>query len=196
MITDIFDKNIMKILALFSISPGSKFRRKEMKEKTSMNNLPLDKSLIKLINLRILKEEKNLYFLNPEQSVEIEKLWNIVRENYIKHFNELPLRIFYLLMDISDKLSELREIKNILLFGSFAKLIYTEKSDIDIAIVFYDKIKNRKKIEEKINKIIRQVEIKNKKQNKIEIHFFSEADMKNKKDPLIKDIIQNGRQML
>lgn len=34
MITDIFDKNIVKILILFSITPGSKFTRKEIQDQT------------------------------------------------------------------------------------------------------------------------------------------------------------------
>ena len=196
MITDIFDSNIVKVLALFSISPGSKFRRKEIKEKTLMNNIPLDKSLIKLTKIGIIKEEKNFYFINPEQSAETESVWRHIKDCYTKGFNEIPLKIFYLLIDISNKLSEIREIKNILLFGSFAKLIYTEKSDIDIAIIFYDKIKERRKTEAKINKIIEKIEARNKEQNKIEIHFFSESDMKNKKDPLIKEVVHNSRQML
>ena len=48
-------------------------------------------------------------------------------------------------------------------------------------------------IEKKTNKIINKIEEKSK--NKIEIHFFDEGDMK-AKDPLIKDIIRNGRAIL
>ena len=58
---NIFDKNLAKILSFFLISPGSRYKRKEIKEKTKMNNIPLDKTLQKLISLRLIKENKNLY---------------------------------------------------------------------------------------------------------------------------------------
>ena len=51
MITDIFNKDIVKILTLFSVSLGSKFTRNEIKEKTMLNNVPLDNALNILLNI-------------------------------------------------------------------------------------------------------------------------------------------------
>lgn len=194
MISNLFDKNIVKILAFFLISPGSKYTRKEIKEKTGMNNVPLDKTLNELMKTDIVKKERNLFILNPAETPEIKGLKNIILADYREKLNSLPLQIFYILFDISDRFSSLKDIKEIFLFGSYAKLIYSEDSDIDIAIIFYKRIRNEKKIEKKINKEIEKIEKKYKKQ--IEGHFFDESDLKNKKDPLIKDIIRNSRKIV
>jgi len=66
MINQIFNLDSFKILSLFSLSPGSRFRRKEIKERTKLNNIPLDKTLLKLLSGKILKKEENLYMLNFE----------------------------------------------------------------------------------------------------------------------------------
>ncbi len=188
MIVDLFDKNIAKVLSFFLISPGSKWTRKEIKEKTEMNNVPLDNALNKLLSLGIIRQEKNLLMLNPED--EFKEIINRIRKEFVEL--NLPLRIFYIVAEISNKLSEISWIKNIYLFGSYAKLIYHEKSDIDLAIILDNKIKNKEKIEKNINKIIEKLNRKNKR--KIEVHFFLEKDMK-AKDPLIKDILR-GRKLI
>ena len=193
MITDLFSKNIVKVLYLFLISPGSRYNRKEIKNKTEMNNLPLDSSLTKLIKTQILKKENNLFELNPslpKNKAELINLLKLEKEKFIS----LPLKIYSILLDISEKLSEIKSIKNVFLFGSYAKLIYSEKSDIDLAIIFFEKAKNREKEEKKIKNIIKRIEERAKK--KIEAHFFSEQDMEYKKDPLIKDISRNSRQVI
>lgn len=195
MILNLLGKNSVKILALFLLSPGSRHQRKEIKEKTKMNNIPLDKTLIKLTKLGFLKEEKNLYLLNPEETEEIKSIKNIMLKDFKYSLNFLPLGIFYILIEIAEKLSEIREIKQVLLFGSYAKLVYSNDSDVDLAIVLNKETdKNRReKLEKKISKIAEKQAKKAEKQ--IELHFFTEDDMK-AKDPLIKEILRNGREIL
>lgn len=194
MISNLFDKNIIKILVFFLISPGSRYTRKEIKENTGMNNVPLDNSLNKLKKFNLTKEEKGLLILNhhPSEPFEIIGLINCIRSEY-KNMS-LPLKIFYILLEISDKLSEIKNIKEAFLFGSYAKLIYSDKSDIDLAIIFYNKTKNKGRIERKILEKTRKIGKKYKK--KIEAHYFLESDMKRKEDPLIKDILKNGKRVL
>lgn len=194
MITDLFDKNIVKILSLFFISPGSKHTRKEIKEKTGMNNIPLDIGLRKLLKQKITKKTKNLYELSPSLPPEIETLVESLKTEFREKFVSLPLKVFYTLTEISEKLSRIKEIKNVFLFGSYAKLIYTEKSDIDLAIILPDRLKNKTKLIKQINKTTNRIEKKFKRE--IETHFFSESNLKHKKDPLIKDIIKNSRQII
>ena len=84
--------------------------------------------------------------------------------------------------------SELKLFKNceLYLFGSYSKLIYKDTSDIDIAVLTPKEFKKNM-----INKIIKRLENKYKKN--IELHFFErDRFYKNKKDPLVKDIIKNG----
>lgn len=175
------------MVSYFIISPGSRWRRKELKEKTQMNNIPLDVTLQQLLALKVLKEKKNLFELNLED----EKMTQIIaylKEEYTT-FN-VPYRVFNLLVEISEKLSKEKRIEKAILFGSYAKLIHTEKSDIDIAVILSDNLKDSTKLEKDIPKFIKKTEKKYKK--KIELHFFSEKDVK-KKDSLIQEINRNGK---
>ncbi|MEK6888936.1 MAG: nucleotidyltransferase domain-containing protein [Nanoarchaeota archaeon] len=187
-----FDKNIVKVLSFLLISPGSRYKRKELKDKTKMNNVPLDNTLKKLKSLKIIEEKKNIISLNLIEE-ENKEIFNIISREY-KSFN-LPYNIFNILVEISEKLSKINEINEAILFGSYSKLIYTDKSDIDIVIIFKDKIKKMNIKEKQINNEIRKI---SKKSNKdIQLHFFSVKDIKeNKSDPLIKDILRNGKKIL
>ena len=190
MISNLFKEDITKILTYFLISPGSRHTRKEIKEKTNMNNIPLDKALKSLLTLKILKIEKSMYTLNQANEKSREILL-IMKKEY--DYFGLPHDIFNLLVKISSSISDLKEIREIVLFGSYSKLIYTDKSDIDIAIILEDKIKNKVKIEEIIEKRINKIEEKSKKL--IEPHFFVNQELK-EKDPIIKDIIKNGKSLI
>ena len=190
MISNLFDKNTMRILSYFLISPGSRYSRKELKENTKMNNVPLDQTIARLKTLKIIEEKKKLYSLNL-QNEEFKIILEQLQQEY-KRFS-VPYEIFNILIDISDRISRVKQVKEAFLFGSYAKLIYSEKSDIDIAIIFYNEIKNKNKLEKKINKELMKISKKSKTQ--IEVHYFSDADMK-AKDPLIKDILKNNKKII
>lgn len=181
MINLIFDKDLFKIMTIFSISSGSRFRRKELKEKTRLNNVPLDISLKKLIKTDLLKKERNLYSINFEnQNIKI--ILDIISKQY-KSLKEIPSDVYFLLNDLIFEIGSYD--LEIYLFGSYSKLVYKEDSDIDIAILG-DTID--KAI---INKVVRKLENRYKKN--IEIHYFDKnLFYKNKKDPLVEDIIKNG----
>lgn len=132
MIEPVFDKDCFKVLSVFSLSPGSRFKRKEIKDMTRMNNVPLDNGLTRLINCGILKVDKRLYQLNFEKD-ETKKVLELVTRQY-KELRELPLNVFLLLSDLVDVLSTVRDVE-VILFGSYAKLVYKEKSDVDVAII-------------------------------------------------------------
>lgn len=187
MITDILERNSAKIITLFSISPGSKFTRNEIKEKTMLNNLPLDNALAALLKNKILVKEKRLLSINFESRMSM-ILLEAVRKEHLR-FKEIPLKIFYLLDDASESFSKVNGIENIYLFGSYAKLIYTEKSDIDIAILLK---KDDGELIKRIKDEIRKLE---KKYGKvIQEHFFEKKDLK-ENDPIIKEIKKNGIQL-
>ncbi len=192
MISNIFDKNIVKIVSFFVISPGSRYSRKEIKEKTEMNNIPLDVTIKKLGALKILKEEKHLYSLNFE-SEQAKIITDIIKNEY----NRLNLthKIFNILFEASEKIARIGNVEALILFGSYAKLIHTEKSDIDFAIIIKQKTKNRGKLEAAIKKEIGKISKKSGKE--IHTHFFTQKEIKeNKNDPIIKDIIKNGKRLL
>ena len=109
-------------------------------------------------------------------------------EEYVNY--NLPHNIFNLLVELADELTKIKEIDKVYLFGSYAKLIYTSQSDIDLAII------TKKELSTNKQKVIRrQLETKAEKyKKKLDIHFFQETDLK-QKDALIQDILRNGKQL-
>ena len=186
MITQMFSKDILEILTIFSISPGSKFLRKELKERTKLNNVNLDNALNILLNTNLIKKEKRFLLLNLEYSNSIIKL---ISDDY-KSLKELPLDAYFSIAALIFYLSKLSGI-DAYLFGSHAKLVFKESSDIDIAAVS-DKLtsKNKKEIINLIHKL------ESRYGKKIEMHYFGRNFYKNKNDPLVKDILKNGIKLI
>lgn len=182
MITTLFNKNILKVLSFFVLSPGSKFNRYEIKENTKLNNLPLDNTLLILINSKILKRNKNLYYLNFEN--QYTKQIILLLDKEYKYLKEIPFKVYLALIDLTNEIINTKDVE-VYLFGSYSKLIYKENSDIDVAIIDTN-IKSG---------IIEKLE---KKYNiQLEIHYFNKNEFyKNKKDPIIKDIIKNGVKLI
>lgn len=183
MISQLFDQDIFKILSLFSISPGSRFNRKEIQEKVELNNIPLDNALVKLLSANIIKKEKNLYSVNFENE-QSKQFIHLCSKQY-KQLKEIPFKVYLVILDILSELSSGKGIK-LYLFGSYAKLIHTDKSDVDIAIVSAKK--------PNVNHMIMKLEKKYGKN--IEVHLFDKDFDKNRKDPLVRDIIRNGVRLL
>lgn len=183
MINLIFNSDCFKILTFFSLSPGSRWKRKEVQEKIKLNNVPLDKALSSLTYSGIIKKENNYYALNFENK-DTKKIREICSQQYQK-FRELPLEVYYLLIDFSEGITSLKGVE-VYLFGSYAKLIYRENSDVDLAILYSQGID--KKL---IAKII--VKLEKKYRKKIEAHYFEKKSFyRNKKDSLVKNILKDG----
>lgn len=179
--TLVFDQRIVKILTIFSISPGSKFNRNELKEKTMLFNVSLDNALNILQNSKVLNKKGKIYELNFE-NVSVKTIIEIVNQDY-KYLRELPLTVYFLLLDFL-MINELKDLE-VYLFGSYSKLVYSNSSDIDLAVL------GKNAQERKINSIANKLEKKYSK--KIEVHYFNKDNFyKNKTDPLVKEILRNG----
>lgn len=185
MISQIFDTDVFKIITLFSASPGSRFSRKELKEKTLLNNVPLDKALTRLAYSKILLLEGRFYFLNL-YSEAAKLLIQLAKKQFVE-LREIPLSVYFLLLDLAYYLSSQKGC-DVYLFGSYSKLVYKEGSDVDVAIVsdIIDK------------KFVRKVVVALEKiyKKKIEAQFFDRKFYKNKSDPLVKEILKNGVKIL
>jgi len=187
MINQIFDSDSFKIISLFSLSPGSRFRRKEIKEKTKLNNIPLDKALSKLLSTKILNKKNNLYEINF-QDENAKKVLELASKQY-KELKELPFDVYLLLLDLVLAFSTIKNVE-LYLFGSYSKLIYNEKSDVDIAILTPERFDKKR-----ISKTIERLEKVYKKN--IEIHFFTKKIFyRSKKDALVREIIKNGVRLI
>lgn len=187
MISNIFTKDCFKILTLFSLSPGSRFNRKEIKERVLLNNVPLDNALKRLLYGNILKKQNNYYSVNLENTLSKEII-TICKKQHIE-LREIPLSVYFLILDLVDELVKQKHIE-VYLFGSYAKLVYTNKSDIDLALLSADKIDKKE-----INKVVSKLE--NTYSKNIEVHYFNKRLFyKNKKDPLVREILKNGIQLI
>jgi len=180
----IFNKDVLKVLTIFSTSPGSKFLRNELKEITRLNNVVLDNVLTLLINSKIIEKQKRLLVLKYNEKAR--KLIKIIFEEY-KSLKEIPFEVYFSLIELINFLSKFKGVK-VYLFGSYSKLIYKRDSDIDIAII------SEKINKSDINKLVNKIEKVYGK--KIELHFFGKNFYKNKKDPLVKDILKNGVELI
>lgn len=188
MIIGLFNKDVFKILTVLSLSPGSRFLRKELKEKTKMNNINLDNALKILLNSNIILKEKRIIALNFE-NILTKQIINLVSRQY-RELKELPLNAYFSICDIISLLIKYKKI-DVYLFGSYAKLIFKETSDIDLAVISDSLTKEQKK---EINKLATR--IKERYSKDIEVHYFGRNFYKNRKDPLVKDILKNSIKLL
>lgn len=178
-----FTQNAYKILSMFSLSPGSNFNRKEIKKATRLNNVPLDNALSSLASSGILKRKGILYSLDFEFHA-TQVILSLISRERLK-MKDLPLNVYLVMVDIASFFSAYRNV-HAYLFGSYSKLIYTDKSDIDIAVIageYFDKKSFQKRLE--------RVEATYGKS--VEVHYFDKSTFyKNKKDPMVRDILKNG----
>ncbi len=147
-----------------------------------LNNVTLDKSLQNLINSKTLKKEGKFYYINFENEYK-EGIMSLIIKEY-KKAREVPFKVYLILIDLVEEIGKHKDAEAYL-FGSYAKLIYKENSDIDLALI------NNKLNQKFLSKI-------EKKYNyKIELHYFRKDEFyKNKNDPLIKDIMKNGVKLI
>ena len=187
MIATIFDLDCFKILSVFALAQGMRLRRQELKQKTKSNNAPLDNALAKLVSAKILLKEKKLFVVNFENA-QSKPILSLIYQQYTK-MRELPLDVYFLLLDVSSKLTTAARIE-LWLFGSYAKLIYKENSDVDIALLAPEKFNKEFAI-----KLLPKLEKKYAKS--IELHIFNKARFyKSKRDPLVKEILRAGLRLI
>lgn len=183
MILNLLESNMVKVLVVFSLAPGTKFRRKELKEKTKLNNVNLDKALTILQNSKVIFKENNYFRLNLDDKTK--SLIELIKMEY-KELNEIPLNVFFSILDLVERISVFKGVK-VYLFGSYAKLTFKEGSDIDLAIASDKSL-------EFLEKYVLRIEKKYK--IKIQLHFFDKVFLKYKEDPLIREIMRNGIQII
>lgn len=182
-------KSVNDILLLFSFFPGKGLYRKEILEATGLSNIALDKSLMKMQNLGLCLKEKRIIKLNnthPYINMMIE-----IFQRERKKLNNPSYKEYRVIKEALRKiLDQWKHYKFVIFFGSRAKLIHTEESDYDIAIVFNSE---QDLIQMKLSNELR--EVSQKFSVKIQAHYFSYKEFVAKKkarSPLIMDIIKDG----
>jgi len=173
-------KSNLKILKLFSLAPGKALTRKTIKEFTKLPNVSLDMALNKLIKEGVIEQERKLLRLNLSEKKTMTILGILKEES--KALREIPYKIWLILFDFTMAVQKTK-FKKAFLFGSWAKHIAREDSDVDIALITEKRDIKQELIAEKI---IEKLEEKYKR--KIQLHFFEESEFKKAKSSLIKEI--------
>jgi hypothetical protein len=186
MIGLIFDTNCFKILSLFAVFPESGFRRNEVKEKTKLNNVPLDKALTKLLSSHVLAIENNVYILDLENKYTKRAVKLALRQ--YRALNELPFDLYLLLIDLVEGFSSIKGLE-LYLADDPSKSPY-QKSSIEITII------TPKEVDKKsIAKTIKKLTTKYRKQ--VEVHDFIAASFyKNPNDPKVIDLMEHGIKLI
>lgn len=173
-------KSNFKILKLFSLAPGKPLTRKTIKEFTKLPNVSLDIALNKLIKEEILEEEKRLLKLNLSNEKTKVILDLIKIESKI--LREIPYKIWLLLFDFINAIQKTK-FKKAFLFGSWAKHIAREDSDVDIALIIEKRDIKQEMLAEKIAE-----HLEDKYKRKIQLHYFEEEQFKKARTALAKEI--------
>lgn len=187
MIVTLLERRFRPLISYVLISPGSRYTRKEFKEKTGLHNKTLDEALAQLCALQVLKKEKRIYSIDNTNE-QINKLLTLLKEE--EQRLDVPFTVLQLLEDVIDWCSRNEKIKHIYLFGSYAKKIQHEKSDVDITLITKQELTKQ----EKSALYTQKEKIKEKYGKEIEVHIFTEAEFK-RQDSLIKEIKQNGKKI-
>src|SRR3989338_8607142 len=184
-------KSTWRILELLFETPRKMASRMELFKHTLLGNAPLSEGLQRLTASNILIKEKagkkESYYLNlgNEKVLLLQKLWEKER----KDLRYLDYDTKIIISEITRQLVDIPDLKDIILFGSHARGTASVRSDIDIAIIFKEKISN----EIEIIKIVRL--LKDKFNKEIQVHYFALNNFTNK-DRLAREIKQEGISLL
>jgi len=199
MISQLFTQDTFKLLTLFSLSPGSRFNRNEIKERVVLNNVPLDKAISRLLASGVVRKEGSLYSLNFENSYS-KMLIDVCRRQHVQ-LKKLPLKVYFLLADLALHVSSVRGVE-VYLFGSYSKLVFTERSDVDIAFLLPKQHRDtpdacKRPLSPASSGRDSLLKLAAKAGEaygmNVEPHFFEKSGFyANRKDPLVKEILKNG----
>ena len=183
-------KSTWRILELLFETPRKAVSRMELFKHTLLGNAPLSEGLQRLTASSILikekKGKKESYYLNMgnENVLLLRELWE--KERKVLHYLDYDTKII-----ISEFLRQIDfvGIENIWLFGSHAKGTASVRSDIDIAVIFKERVAN----EIEIMKIVKLMQEKFEKE--IQVHYFTLKNFTDK-DNVAKEIKREGISLL
>lgn len=180
-----------KILLVLAEAPGKAITRKEIRNLTKIGN----KALVKFLNLLekfdfiiVKKIGRNYVYKLNLMNFYVERILEVIKLEK-KDLENLGFGIVNILREFVYELTNvcLENIKEIYIFGSYAKRIDYEKSDIDVAIIVEKRNVNEELL---IVEIIEKIEKRFKK--KIQPHYFAEGEFEKSKNKLVLEIKKDG----
>ncbi len=180
-------KSVWRILELLLETPRKLVSRKELFEHTKLGNAPLSKGLSRLVKAGMLikekKGKKEFYYINLENEYMMSVKELLEKEK--KDVRNIEYDIKMIVSEFLRMLLDATEVKEVVLFGSWAKGTASISSDIDLAIVFEKGLKE----EIEVTRITKDIGKKFGKE--IQAHCFTEKGF-NAKSKLIKEIKGDG----
>lgn len=180
-------KSSVKVLYLFSTAPGKSLTRKEIQQMTRLANNPLSESLKFLVNSGILARKNKREYALDFDNEDVAGLVEFFKDES-RHLRNIPYTIWLTLFELSVKVAGRIPVRSIYLFGSQAKLVAHEKSDIDVAVILGGKRETKTDLE--LEKIVSRLE--NKFGRKIQVHVFEEKEFAGHGAGMSKEILRDG----
>lgn len=184
-------KSTWRILELLLETPRKAVSRKELFAHTLLGNAPLSEGLKRLTAAALIikdkKRKKESYFMNlGNETVQLlQRLWEKERND----LRYLDYNTKIILSEITRQLANMADIEDLILFGSHAKGTASVRSDIDLAVIF----KERVNMELEMTKIVQS--LKEKFDKEIQLHYFTKKNF-TEKEELATEIKQEGLSLL
>lgn len=184
-------RSAWKILMVMAEAPGKAVSRKEIQQLTKLGNKVIMKFLLLLEKFGFIHSKKigktyyyTFYLSNPfvEQIIQI-----IAVEK--KALNNPEFFILNILRDFVYELTNINldNLEKVIFFGSYAKRTSHADSDIDVAIVFKEINSDDELL---ITAVVRAI---NKRYAcNIQPHYFTQQEIRQKKDKLVLEILKDG----
>ena len=172
---------------------GQGFTKEDIKSITSLGGNSLFNSLNLLVKndiVNVKKKGKRSYYnlnLANSYSKKIVEIADLER----RELNAMDIKITIMLREYVRKIVDLIEVKNIYIFGSIVKNSYSEKSDIDIAIIVNSKLSIKERVE--LEKVGESIEKRFGREIQQHIFTIEEFEGKNK---LIEQIHRDGIKLI
>lgn len=190
-------KSAWKILFVLAEAPGKAVDRKEIRRLTKLGNKVLTKFLLLLEKFDMILVSKigktYNYKLNLSNPF-VEEILDLIKLEKRK-LNNPDFIILNILRELVYELTNvnLKNLKEVILFGSYAKRTHHRESDIDIAIILKEKNVNDELL---ITAVIDKLKKRFKKE--IQPHYYTEKEFKDlkKKDKLVQEILRDGIKLM
>ena len=180
-----------KIMLVLAEAPGKGVSKKEIRELTKIGNKVMTKFLGLLLRNEIILSNKigkiSYYKLNLANQITNQITSTMAQEK--KSLNNPDFKATMILRELIYEITniDMKNIKKIILFGSYAKGTHTQNSDIDTAIITEKQNANEEII---ITDITQKLEKRFKR--KIQIHYLTEKEFSENKRKIATEIKKDG----
>lgn len=184
------NRTTWKILSILAEAPGKALSRREIKEYTYLGNKVIDKFMLSLELFEVIKTNKisqRIYYkLNLNNQFVILLLDLLKAEK--KELESLDLKVMLILREFIYGITNLetKNIKKIILFGSYAKRTFNENSDLDLAIILEQKNPTEQLLIADLSEKLKQ-----RFGKELQCHYFEEKEFQ-QKSKLIEEIKKDG----